>query len=66
MYLKLILLSVIIVGLAIAGIAIKMFFVKGGEFKKQCSSVDAHGQRVGCACGGGEGSCERKSEEHTH
>ena len=66
MYLKLILFSVLIVGLAIAGIAIKMFFIKGGEFKKQCSSVDANGQRLGCGCGGGEGSCERKSAEHTH
>lgn len=62
MYLKLILLSVVIVGIAFAGIAIKMFFIKGSVFKKQCSSVDAHGQRIGCACGGG--SCDRKVEQH--
>jgi hypothetical protein len=61
MYLKLILLSIIIVGLAFAGIAIKMFVLKNGEFKKQCSSVDANGQKLGCGCGGGESSCERKS-----
>jgi len=61
MYLKLILLSIIIIGLAFAGIAIKMFVLKNGEFKKQCSSVDANGQKLGCGCGGGEDSCERKS-----
>jgi hypothetical protein len=60
MYLKLILFSVVIVGLAIAGIAIKMFFIKGSEFKKQCSSVDVQGRKIGCACGGD--SCERKFE----
>lgn len=60
MYLKLILLSTVIIGIALAGIAIKMFVLKNGEFKKQCSSVDAHGNKLGCSCGGGEGSCERK------
>ncbi|MBG0782943.1 MAG: membrane or secreted protein [Bacteroidales bacterium] len=66
MLLKLILLSIAIVGLAIAGIAIKMFVQKDGEFKKQCSSMDVHGNRVGCVCGGGEGSCENKSIEAHH
>lgn len=60
MYLKLILLSTVIIGIALAGIAIKMFVLKNGEFKKQCSSVDAQGNKMGCSCGGGEGSCERK------
>ncbi|PKP54016.1 MAG: membrane or secreted protein [Bacteroidetes bacterium HGW-Bacteroidetes-1] len=61
MFLKLILLSVVIIGLALAGLAIKMFVFKNGEFKKQCSSSDAHGNKIGCSCGGGESSCERKS-----
>jgi len=46
---------------AIAGIAVKMFLKKGGEFKKQCSSVDPDtGERFGCTCGKAEGgeSCE--------
>ncbi|HMM11259.1 MAG TPA: hypothetical protein PKE03_04100 [Bacteroidales bacterium] len=60
MFLKILLLAVILVGLAMAGIAIKMFVLKNGEFKKQCSSVDVHGQKIGCTCGGGEGSCENK------
>ncbi len=58
MYLKLILLSVVIIGFATAGIAVKMFLQKNGEFKKQCSSVDSHGNRIGCGCGGGKNSCE--------
>ncbi len=66
MYLKLILLTIVIVGLAIAGIAIKMFVQKNGEFKKQCSSMDAQGNRVGCACGGGKGSCENSTLEPHH
>jgi len=61
MYLKLIVLAIILVGLAVAGIAIKMFVFKGGEFKKQCSSVDPNtGRRMGCSCGSNEGSCENK------
>ncbi len=56
---KLLLLTIILVGIAMAGIAIKMFVKKGGEFKKQCSSVDpTTGQRLGCSCEtGGHGSC---------
>jgi len=60
MYLKLILLSIVVIGIALAAIAIKMFVLKDGEFKKQCSSVDASGQRFGCSCGGDETSCENK------
>ncbi|GAB1402839.1 MAG: hypothetical protein PHX54_01400 [Lentimicrobiaceae bacterium] len=56
MILKVVLLAVLIVGLSIAGIAIKMFAQKGGEFKKSCGSVDPHtGQRLGCSCGKAEG-----------
>jgi hypothetical protein len=48
---KLFLLALILVGIAVAGIAIKMFVVKNGQFKKQCSSLDpATGKAVGCTC----------------
>ncbi len=48
---KIIILAVIIVMLAFAGIAIKMFFIKGAQFKKTCSSVDPlTGQKMGCSC----------------
>ena len=50
--LKILIISVVLIGLAIAGIAVKMFLKKGGEFKKQCSSVDPDtGERFGCTCG---------------
>lgn len=62
MILKLLLITVVLVGIALAGIAIKMFVLKGGEFKKQCSSVDpTTGKRLGCSCGGdGSGSCRNE------
>lgn len=66
MFLKLFLLSIAVVGIGLAGIAIKMFVQKNGEFKKQCSSVDARGQRIGCSCGGGANSCENKPENPQH
>ena len=56
--LKLIFVAIVLLGLAFAGIAIKMFFVKGATFTKSCSSADpTTGQRMGCGCGG-ESSCE--------
>ncbi len=62
MILKLLLITIVLVAIALAGIAIKMFIIKGGEFKKQCSSVDPNtGQRLGCSCGGaGDGSCRNE------
>jgi hypothetical protein len=58
--LKLILVAVVLLSLAFAGIAIKMFFVKDSVFTKSCSSVDPNtGERIGCSCGGDEStSCE--------
>jgi len=58
---KILIITIILLALAISGIAIKMFLKKGGEFKKQCSSVDPEtGERFGCTCGKAEGgeSCE--------
>lgn len=64
MILKVVLLAIVIVGLSIAGIAIKMFVVKGGEFKKSCGSTDPKtGQRIGCSCGKTEGtSCDNEKK----
>jgi hypothetical protein len=58
--LKLILVAIILLSLAFAGIAIKMFFFSDAEFRKSCSSIDPQsGQRLGCSCGGDENSsCE--------
>jgi hypothetical protein len=58
--LKLIFVATILLGVAFAGLAIKMFFFKDAEFSKSCSSVDpATGKRMSCGCGGDESSsCE--------
>lgn len=49
--LKLFLVALVLVGLAVAGIAIKMFIQKDGQFKKQCGSVDpTTGKHVECTC----------------
>jgi hypothetical protein len=58
--LKLMLVATILLGIAFAGIAIKMFFFKDAEFNKSCSSIDPQsGKRLGCSCGGDEStSCE--------
>lgn len=67
--LKLLLITIVLVGIAIAGIAVKMFFKKGGEFQKSCGSVDpSSGQRVACTCGKPEEErCENNhSLSHDH
>ncbi|MDD2530706.1 MAG: hypothetical protein PHN41_05700 [Bacteroidales bacterium] len=46
------LITAILLLLSFCFIGIKMFLKKGGEFKKQCSSVDPlTGERIGCTCG---------------
>lgn len=61
---KIVIIAILFVAIAVAGIAIKMFFLKDGEFKKSCSSVDPEtGERIGCTCGkaeGKEGECKNK------
>ena len=50
--LELLIITIVILGLGIAGIAIKMFVKKDGEFQKSCGSVDpGTGQRTSCSCG---------------
>jgi hypothetical protein len=63
MLLPVLIVSIILIGLAFAGFAIKMFFSKTAEFKKSCSSIDPVTNRpYGCSCGSGDGgeSCENK------
>ena len=59
-------LTIILVGIAIAGIAIKMFLQKDGQFSKSCSSVDtSSGEKIGCVCGEGDpGSCVNYEKHH--
>lgn len=50
---KLILVATVLLGLAFAGIAVRLFLLKDGQFRKSCSSVDPKtGQKLGCTCGG--------------
>jgi len=66
MILKTILLAILIIGISFAGIAVKMFFKKGGEFRKSCGSIDpTTGTKIGCSCGGGDArseSCKNRDE----
>ena len=65
MLLKILLISIVFVGLAFAGFAIKILLTKNGEFKKSCSSVDpTTGERYGCSCGEGDGgeACENSRQ----
>lgn len=57
---ELLIITIILLGAAIAGIAIKMFVKKDGEFQKSCGSVDPDtGQKTACSCG-------KSSEEMCH
>jgi len=67
--LKILLITLLILALAVAGIAIKMFVKRDGEFKKSCSGVDpSTGQKIGCTCGNSDGGsqCANRSEKETH
>jgi hypothetical protein len=59
---KLILITAFLLGIGFAGIALKIWAKKDGEFDGTCSSRNASGK--GCACGGG-GACENDST-HIH
>ncbi|MDD5507396.1 MAG: hypothetical protein PHD25_03590 [Bacteroidales bacterium] len=64
---KVLLITIILLALAFAGIAIKMFVKKTGQFEKSCSSVDpTTGDRTACSCGHGDGGpdCENKKREN--
>ncbi len=44
--------AIILIGLAVLGIAVKMIFIKGSNFTKTCGSVDPKtGKKVACTCG---------------
>lgn len=67
MYLKILILTIILLAIAFAAIGIKMFVKKDGEFKKQCSSVDPDtGKKHGCSCEGApeDGSCRNDEEKN--
>lgn len=58
--LNVLIITIVLLGVAIAGIAIKMFLKKDGEFQKSCGSIDPDtGQKSACSCG-------KSSEEMCH
>lgn len=64
---QILIISIILIGLAVAGIAIKMFVLKDGHFTKSCSSVDSGtGEKIGCVCGsdGDETKCVNYEKHH--
>jgi hypothetical protein len=65
MLINVLIISIILLGLAFAGFAVKILFKKNGEFKKSCSSVDPlTGERFGCSCGSpdGEATCKNSQQ----
>jgi hypothetical protein len=65
---QVILLAIVLLALAIGGIAIKMFLIPGGTFTKTCgSSFDPKtGKAVPCACASGHpDECKNQDEERT-
>jgi len=49
----LIIASVVLVGFAIGGLAIKLLVQKDGQFSRTCNSVEFDdGEKAGCACEG--------------
>ena len=63
MFIQLIVISVLLLALALAGIGIKILATKDGEFKKTCGSVNPKtGKPIGCICGDGDGgdTCENQ------
>jgi hypothetical protein len=63
---QVILLTIVLLALAIGGIAIKMFVVPGGTFTKTCgSSFDPKtGKAIPCACASGKPEeCKNQDEE---
>lgn len=66
---KLIIPAILILGVAVLGLAIRILLVKGGKFSKRCSSAEAAGEKnARCVCNdpGNEDheNCRYYSEHH--
>lgn len=63
---KLLLLSAGILGLAMAGLAVKIWAKKDGQFEGTCASKNVKLKAQGIACGcGGHGACQNE-DKHDH
>jgi len=64
---KLFILTVVLLSLAIAGIAIKIWAKKDGKFDGTCAGGNVRLKAEGISCGcGNEGECKNKKEIHDH
>lgn len=63
---KLFLISAVLLGIGVAGLAIKIWAKKDGEFDGTCSgsNVKLKAKGITCSCGG-SGTCENK-DKHYH
>jgi|DewCreStandDraft_4_1066084.scaffolds.fasta_scaffold70012_3 hypothetical protein len=63
---ELLLPAIILIAIAFAGFAIKMFFIKGAKFSKSCSSIDTgDGKKIGCTCSTNtHETCENYTKHH--
>jgi hypothetical protein len=65
---KLFLLTAVILGLAMAGLAIKIWGKKDGQFEGTCASknIKLKAQGISCGCGG-HGACQNDNKhDHDH
>jgi hypothetical protein len=65
--LTVIIFAIILIGAAVAGIAVKMFLQKDGQFSKTCSSIEfSSGEKTNCVCGDGDPkNCVNYEKHHT-
>ena len=64
---KLVLITAILLGIGFAGIALKIWAKKDGEFDGTCSSRNASGKGCACSSGGGHGACQNTGHhDHDH
>ena len=63
---KLLLITIVLLAFSFAGIAIKIWAKKDGEFEGTCAGGNARLRAEGISCGCGGGSCQNKDEGHDH
>ena len=63
-FLTVLVVAVLMVGLAFAGLAIKLLVKKNGEFKRHCTSTDPYtGKQHGCVCSAlAQANCNNKTK----
>jgi len=65
MFVKLLIITALVVLIALVALAVKILFTKTGKFEKSCGSVDpTTGKRMPCSCGSEkEQECHNQAEE---